>query len=65
MVALKGCPRCRGDVFLEHDIYGWYRSCLQCGYTVDADREIEAPADSAASPLSREKEAVATTVGRR
>ena len=32
-IRLRGCPRCRGDLFLEHDPLGWSLSCLQCGYT--------------------------------
>ena len=30
-VRLKGCKRCGGDLFLEHDMAGPYLSCLQCG----------------------------------
>ena len=37
----KSCPRCRGDVFLEKDIYGWYEQCLQCGYLKDMDAIYE------------------------
>ena len=32
-IRLRGCPRCRGDLFLEHDPLGRSLSCLQCGYT--------------------------------
>ena len=32
MFWLKGCPRCRGDLFRERDHYGWYVFCLQCGH---------------------------------
>jgi len=31
----KGCPRCKGDVYVEKDSYGTYRKCLQCGRTQD------------------------------
>jgi hypothetical protein len=24
----KNCPRCRGDIFLEKDEYGWNEDCL-------------------------------------
>jgi len=34
---LKSCPRCKGDLYLEKDIYGWYEQCLQCGYVKDLD----------------------------
>jgi hypothetical protein len=29
---LRSCPRCGGDTFIEKDLYGWYETCLQCGY---------------------------------
>lgn len=28
----KRCPKCRGNLFLERDLQGWYEGCLQCGY---------------------------------
>ena len=33
----KGCPRCKGDIFIEQETDGWYEHCLLCGYV----REIE------------------------
>ena len=33
----KDCPRCKGNVYLEKDTYGWYEQCLQCGYSRDLD----------------------------
>jgi len=35
MLRLKGCPRCKGDLHTDRDIYGTYTVCLQCGYMVD------------------------------
>jgi hypothetical protein len=32
VVKLKSCPRCIGDVFLEHDRVGAEWVCVQCGY---------------------------------
>ena len=32
MWKFKGCPRCRGDMFLERDQSAWYEKCLQCSY---------------------------------
>ncbi len=32
MWKLKSCPRCRGDVFIDMDMDGWYEQCLQCSY---------------------------------
>jgi len=31
MWRLKGCIRCEGDVFIDHDEYGWYEVCILCG----------------------------------
>jgi DNA-directed RNA polymerase subunit RPC12/RpoP len=31
IVKFKGCKRCGGDLFLEHDSEGAYIACLQCG----------------------------------
>lgn len=30
-IKYKGCPRCRGNLFLERDSEGVYATCLQCG----------------------------------
>ncbi len=35
----KGCPRCKGDVYVEKDSFGTYRKCLQCGRM----QELELP----------------------
>ena len=31
MISLKGCPKCRGDVYYQTDMYGAFWRCLQCG----------------------------------
>ncbi len=41
MWRLKGCPKCKGDIFLEKDIDGWYERCLQCGYNRDLETIVE------------------------
>ena len=33
----KGCPRCKGDIFIDQETDGCYEHCLLCGYV----REIE------------------------
>ena len=38
MLYLKSCPRCKGDIIANRDMYGEYRECLQCGYMVDIDK---------------------------
>ena len=35
MVWLKACPKCKGDLFLDEDHYGKFKSCVQCGYIRD------------------------------
>jgi len=39
MLKLKACPRCKGDLNGNRDMYGSYDECLQCGYM----RDIEEP----------------------
>ncbi len=40
MIFLKNCPKCRGDMVLDRDMYGDYIKCLQCGLINDAlDRD--------------------------
>lgn len=35
MVWLKACPKCKGDLFLDEDHYGKFKTCIQCGYIPD------------------------------
>ena len=28
----KSCPKCKGDVWLDQDDYGWYEQCTICDY---------------------------------
>ena len=35
MIKLRACPKCRGDLYLNQDMYGKYLNCLQCGYLKD------------------------------
>lgn len=37
----KSCPRCKGDVILDRDQYGWYQQCLQCGHLRDVVDLVE------------------------
>ncbi len=32
MWRFKSCPRCKGDMFIDRDLDGWYEQCLQCAY---------------------------------
>jgi len=38
---LKGCPRCKGDVVVERDRWGWYEECIQCGYLRDLQNIVD------------------------
>ena len=29
---ISGCPRCGGSLFVDRDINGWYRQCINCSY---------------------------------
>lgn len=37
MIYFKACPKCKGDMSLERDVYGSYFACLQCGKHIDID----------------------------
>jgi len=39
---LKSCPKCKGDVMVDRDEYGWYEHCLQCGHRRDMESLVEA-----------------------
>ncbi len=41
MWRLRSCPKCRGDVFVDYDMNGWYEQCLQCGYLHDLKTILE------------------------
>ena len=38
---LKSCPRCRGDMFIDRDTYGWYEECMQCGFHNELESMVE------------------------
>ena len=37
----KSCPRCKGNVIIDRDQYGWYEQCIQCGYISDLKNMAE------------------------
>ncbi len=41
MLYLRSCPKCKGDMHADSDIYGTYRQCLQCGYLEDITEKAE------------------------
>ncbi len=52
MWKLKSCPRCKGDIFINKDLDGWYLQCLQCSYR----RELKSLAEFEAELAQKEKE---------
>ena len=42
MWRLKGCPKCRGDLYVDKDHDGWFEECLQCGYEAYLQPVVEA-----------------------
>ena len=41
MWKLKSCPKCKGDLFVDWDMNGWYEQCLQCGYLRDLETILQ------------------------
>ena len=39
MLYLKTCPKCRGDLYRENDMYGDYTACCQCGCVLNQAQE--------------------------
>ena len=38
MLYFRSCPRCKGDMHMNRDMYGTYKECLQCGHMIDIER---------------------------
>ena len=57
----KSCPRCRGDLLIDHDYHGWYEQCLQCGYM----GELKDITEFKKQPAERQKEPVHSGRGQR
>ena len=52
MFHLKGCPKCRGDLFFEKDFYGSYFKCLQCGLMMDIDVQLTGQNKETVEPVA-------------
>ena len=50
MFWLKRCPRCSGDLYGDHDQYGAFVSCLQCGMARDIVSNLGEPLRLVAAP---------------
>ena len=51
MLKFKACPKCKGDIVLDRDQYGWYEQCIQCGYLRNIESVVEVK-----QPRGEEKE---------
>jgi ribosomal protein L37AE/L43A len=51
------CPKCRGHVLVERDVYGTYGSCLSCGYVHDVldHQPVDLAAEEAARPTRQRR----------
>lgn len=63
----KACPRCKGDLSLECDIYGVYIECIQCGanwnqkdVTINKIRDAVRVVKTRTSATSRQPEMTST-----
>ena len=54
----RSCPRCRGSMLTERDMYGSYSSCLCCGYVHEwiSGPAIDLPDDPDATPRQRRRQ---------
>ena len=52
MWKFKGCPRCKGDMFINRGLDGWYEQCLQCSY----QHKLKSLAEFKEQSSRREKE---------
>ena len=57
MLYLRSCPRCKGDMHSNRDMYGAYKECLQCGHMVDLKQPDGLVAVAAQQPRSKKKAA--------
>ncbi len=51
MIWFKGCPRCSGDLYHDHDQYGQFVTCVQCGFCKDAPQANAGPLKITADPV--------------
>jgi len=52
MYWFKECPRCSGDLVAEHDQYGDYVSCMQCGMSKDVTAVEFEPSQLTLEPVA-------------
>ena len=52
MFWFKLCPRCSGDLLEDRDQYGYFVTCMQCGFHKDVPADLEGPFAISAEPLA-------------
>ena len=55
MLMFKACPRCQGDMYINRDIYGEYKECLQCGLMLEVESKSGLLASAMAAAKKRKK----------
>ena len=55
MIVFRGCGKCQGDLFVEHNIGDADLVCLQCGYrrTINTSRLVRAAEERELEPVGR------------
>ena len=51
MIYFNACPKCHGDLTMNHDGFGSFVSCIQCGFMRDIDVKPAAPKTTASRPV--------------
>jgi hypothetical protein len=37
MLSWQSCPKCKGKIYVDRDLYGWFVECLMCGFSHDLE----------------------------
>ena len=59
MFWLNECDRCEGDLYWDRDVYGSYKTCIQCGHVIDLDERELTPRSVDIAAAEREMPAAA------
>ncbi len=51
MIWFKLCPRCNGDLYYDHDEYGRFVTCAQCGFGKDMIQRNTETSEITAEPV--------------
>lgn len=45
MLGWQTCPKCKGKIHIDRDMYGWFVECITCGYIRDLE-EVDLAKDN-------------------